>query len=52
MKEESERVGLKIRIRKEKKKKKQLMSLHPAPLFMVNRRGEGGSSDRFPLLRL
>ena len=51
MKEESERVGLKIRIRKEKKKN-QLMSLHPAPLFMVNRRGEGGSSDRFPLLRL
>ena len=44
VKEESEKAGLRLSIKK-------LRSWHLAP-FMANRRGKGGSSDRFPLLGL
>ena len=43
-KEESERTGLKLNI-----KKKLRFWPH---YFMANRRGKGGSSDRFPLIGL
>ena len=43
--EESERAGLKLNIKK-------LRSWCSVPHFMANRRGKGGSSDRFPLLGL
>ena len=42
VKEESERACLKLRIIKPR-------SWHPALYFMANRRGKGGSRDRFPL---
>ena len=32
--------------------KKKTRSWHPAHYFIANRRGKGGSSERFPLLRL
>ena len=47
VKEKSERVGLKLNI-----KKKKSRSWHLAPLLHVNRRGKCGSTDRFPLLEL
>ena len=40
MKEESEKVGLKLNIKK-------LRSWHPVPSFMTNGRGKSGSIDRF-----
>ena len=46
-KEESEKTGLKLNI---KKKKKQLSSWHPVHNFMAIRRGKVGSSDIFPFL--
>ena len=46
VKEESERVDLKLIL------KKKTRSWHPAHYFIANRRGKGGSSERFPLLRL
>ena len=46
VKEESERTGLKLNI------KKKLRSCIWPHYFMANRRGKGGSSDRFPLIGL
>ena len=43
MKEESEKAGLKLNIKKAK-----IMASGPIT-YMANRRGKGGSSDRFPL---
>ena len=45
-KQESVRAGLKLNV---KKKKKKDHGIWPR-CFMANRRGKGGSSDRFPLL--
>ena len=45
MKEESEKVSLKLNI---KKKKTKITAFGP----MTNRRGKCGSSDRFPILEL
>ena len=45
--DEGERAGLKLNI----KKKKQYHGIWPH-YCMANRRGKGGSSDRFPLLGL
>ena len=49
VKEESERVNLKLNIKKKKKKKDRGIQPH---YFMANRMGRGGSSDRFSLLGL
>ena len=50
-KEESEKTGLKLNIKKKKtKNKKQLSSWHPVHNFMAIRRGKVGSSDIFPFL--
>ena len=46
VKEESEKAGLKLSIKKNYDH--GIWSHH----FMANRRGKGGSSDRFPILRL
>ena len=46
VKEESEKAGLKLNIKKAK-----IMASGPIT-YMANRRGKGGSSDRFPLLGL
>ena len=46
VKEESERASLKLNI------KKNLDQGIQSHYFMANRRGKGGSSDRFPLLGL
>ena len=46
MKEESEKAGLKLNIKKAK-----IMACDPV-IDMANRRGKGGISDRFPLLGL
>ena len=46
VKEESETAGLKLNIKKAK-----IMAYDPV-IDMANRRGKGGSSDRFPLLGL
>ena len=43
---ESEKAGLKLNIRKAK-----IIASDPI-IYMANRRGKGGSSDRFPLLGL
>ena len=43
VKEESERRGFRLNI-------KNVRSWHPAHYCTANRRGKGGSSDRFPLL--
>ena len=45
VKEESERRGFRLNI-------KNVRSWHPAHYCTANRRGKGGSSDRFPLLGL
>ena len=45
VKEESERASLRLNIKKPK-------IMAPAHYCMANRRGNGGSSDRFPLLEL
>ena len=45
VKEESERRGFRLNI-------KNVRSWHPAHYCTANRRGKGGSSDRFPLLWL
>ena len=45
VKEESERASLKLNIKK-------ITSWHPVALLHRNRRGKGGSGDRFPLLGL
>ena len=47
MKEESERAGLKLIM----KKKKKYRGIQPH-YFMENRKGKGESCDRFPLLGL
>ena len=47
VKEVSERVNLRLL-----KKKKKLSSWHLVPLLHGKQKGKGGSSDRFPLLRL
>ena len=47
VKEESERASLKLNI----KKKNKDHGIQPH-YFMANRRGKGGNSGRFPLLRL
>ena len=46
VKEESEKASLKLNIKKAK-----IMASGPIT-YMANRRGKGGSSDRFPLLGL
>ena len=46
VKEESERASLRPNIKKTKTKKPKIMAFGS----MANRRGNGGSSDRFPLL--
>ena len=46
VKEESETVSLKLNIKKAK-----IIASDPV-IYMANRRGKGGSSDRFPLLGL
>ena len=46
VKEESEKASLKLNI-----KKANIMASGPMA-YMANRRGKGGSSDRFPLLCL
>ena len=51
VKEVSERVSLRVNIKK-KKKETNLRSWHPVPLLHGKEKGKGGSSDRFPLLRL
>ena len=43
---ESEKAGLKLNIKKAK-----IIASDPV-IYMANRRGKGGSSDRFPLLGL
>ena len=43
VKEENEKAGLKLNIKKAK-----IMASGPIT-YMANRRGKGGSSDRFPL---
>ena len=45
VKEESERVGLRLNIKKKKKKDHGIWPHY----CMANRRGKGGSNDRFPL---
>ena len=47
VKEDSERASLKLNIKKKKKKQDLGIQSH---YLMENRRGKGGSSDRFPLL--
>ena len=47
VKEESENVGLKLNIKKKKKNPDIGIQSHH---FTANRRGKGGSCDRFPLL--
>ena len=49
VKEESEKVGLRLNIKKKKKNKDH--GIQPDN-FMANRGRKGGSSDRFPLLKL
>ena len=51
VKEVSERVSLRVNIKK-KKKETNLRSWHPVPYFMAHRRGKGGSGERFPPLGL
>ena len=51
VKEESERAGLRINIIKKKKKTPKIMASGPI-IAWKNRKGKGGSSDRFPLLGL
>ena len=46
VKEETEKAGLKLNIKKAK-----IIASDPV-IYMANRRGKGGSSDRFPLLGL
>ena len=46
VKEKSEKASLRLNI------KKKLISWHLAPLLHANRRGKGGSHDRFPLIGL
>ena len=48
VKEESEKAGLKLNIKKKKKLRSWIRPLY----FMANRRGKGGSSDRVPFLGL
>ena len=51
VKEESDKASLKFNIKKKKKPKNQDHGIQPHH-FMANRRGKGGSSDRFPFLGL
>ena len=48
MEEESEKDGLKLNIKKKKNYDHDIKFHH----FMANRKGKGGSSNRFPLLGL
>ena len=51
VKEENDRESLRLNI-KTNKQKNELRSWHLPHYCMANRRGKGGSSDRFPLLGL
>ena len=50
VKEESEKVSLKLKIKKKINRERKLISLHLLLYFMANRRGKVGSRGRFPLL--
>ena len=52
VKEESERAGLRLNIKKKTTKKLRSWHLALSHYCMMNKRGKGRSSDRFPLLGL